>query len=74
MISEILDIHPDLYDKALEDITQEKRTDQGTRGMSGEQAVRCGILMRMHGVSYKKLSFYLSDSMSIKVLDFSDVD
>lgn len=34
--------------------------------MSGEQAVRCGILMRMHGLSYKKLSFHLSDSVSFR--------
>ena len=47
MISEILDIHPEVYDKALENITQGKRTDRGARGMSGEQAVRCGILLRM---------------------------
>ena len=58
-----------LYDKALEDITQGKRTDRGARGMSGEQAVRCGILMRMHGLSYKKLSFRLSDSIAVRRKD-----
>ena len=50
----------------MEDITQGKRTDRGARGMSVEQAVRCGILMRMHGLSYKRLSFHLSDSMSFR--------
>ena len=46
VISEILDSNPVIYDKALEDITQVKRTDQGSRGMSGEQVVCCAILKR----------------------------
>ena len=50
VISEILDIYPELYDKALNYITQGKRADRGARSMNGEQAVRCGILMRMHGL------------------------
>jgi len=66
VISEILDSHPGIYDKVLEDITQGKRTDCGNRGMSGEQVVRCAILKRMHGISYKKLSFHLADSESFK--------
>jgi len=66
VISDILDSHPGIYDKALEDITQGKRTDRGSRGMSGEQVVRCALLKRMHGLSYKKLSFHLSDSESFK--------
>ena len=55
-----------LYDKALEDITQGKRTDRGARGMSSEQVVWCTILMRMPGLIYKKLSFHLADSESFK--------
>ena len=66
VISEILDIHPVLYDKALEYITQGKITDRGARGMSWEQVVRCAILIRMHGLSNKKLSFHLADSESFK--------
>ena len=66
VISEILDSHPEIYDKALEDITQGKRTDRGAQGMSSEQVVRCAILMRMHGLSYKKLDFHLADSESFK--------
>ena len=66
VISEILDSHPEIYDKALEDITQGKRTYRGSRGMSGEQVVRCALLKRMHGLSYKKLNFHLSDSESFK--------
>jgi len=66
VISEILDSHPGIYDKALVDITQGKRADRGARGMSGEQAIRCGILKRMHGLSYDKLSFHLADSESFK--------
>ena len=66
VISEILDSHPEIYNKELEDITQGKRTDRGAQGMSGEQVVRCAILMRMHGLSYKKLDFHLADSESFK--------
>jgi len=29
VISDIIDSHPGIYDKALEDITQGKRTDRG---------------------------------------------
>ena len=66
VISDILDSHPEINDKALEDITQGKRTDRGSRGMSGEQVVRCALLKRMHGLSYTKLSFHLADSESFK--------
>ena len=66
VISDILDSHPGIYDKALEDITQGKRTDRGSSGMSAEQVVRCAILKRMHGLSYEKLSFHLADSESFR--------
>jgi len=66
VISDILDSHPEIYDKVLEDITQGKRADRGSRGMSAEQVLRCGILKRMHGLSYKRLSFHLTDSESFK--------
>ena len=71
VISDILDSHPEIYDKALEDITQGKRTDRGSRGMSGEQVVRCALLKRMHGLSYTKLSFHLADSESF--IEFSRI-
>jgi IS5 family transposase len=66
VISEMLDRHPEIYDKVLEDLVQGKRTDRGARGMSGEQVVRSVILKRMHGLSYKKLRFHLVDSDSFK--------
>ncbi len=71
VISEILDCHPETYNKALDDITQGKRTDCGARGMSGEQVVRCAILKRMHSLSYEKLSFHLADSESF--IEFSRI-
>jgi IS5 family transposase len=66
VISDILDTYPTIYDGAMQDISSGKRTDIGRRGMSGEQVVRCTILMRMHGLSYEKLSFHLADSMSFR--------
>ena len=66
VISDILDIYPTIYDKVLQDISEGKRTDRGGRGLSGEQVIRCAILMRIHGLSYKKLSFPLADSESFK--------
>lgn len=66
VISEMLDSHPEIYDKVLGDLTQGKRTDRGARGMSGEQVVRSVILKRMHGLSYKELRFHLVDSDSFK--------
>lgn len=66
VISEILDSHPEIYDKVLGDLVQGKRTDRGARGMSGERAVRNAILKRMHGLSYKELRFHLVDSDSFK--------
>jgi len=71
VISEILDSHPEIYNKALDDITQGKRTDCGARGMSGEQVVRCAILKRMHSLSYEKLTFHLADSESF--IEFSRI-
>ncbi len=66
VISDILDTYPTIYDDALQDISSGKRTDIGRRGMSGEQVVRCTILMRMFGLSYKMLSFHLADSNSFR--------
>ena len=42
-ISDILVTYPEIYDNALKDITQGKRTDRGAKGMSGEQVVRYAI-------------------------------
>lgn len=66
VISDILDSHPEIYNTVLKDITQGKRTDRGSHGMSAEQVLRCAILKRMHGHSYTKLSFHLADSESFK--------
>jgi IS5 family transposase len=66
VISDILDSHPEIYDTVLKDITQGKRTDKGNRGMSAEQVLRSGILKRMHGLSYPRLSFHLADSESFR--------
>lgn len=66
VISDILDSHPEIYDTVLKDITQGKRTDLGNCGMSAEQVLRCAILKRMHGFSYTRLSFHLTDSESFK--------
>ena len=66
VISDILDNHPEIYDMVLEDITQGKRTDRGSCGMSAEQVLRCAILKRMHGLSYQRLSFHLADSESFR--------
>jgi len=66
VISDILDKDLEWYDMILKDITQGKRTDRGSRGMSAEQVLRCGILKRLHGLSYTRLSFHLVDSESFK--------
>ena len=43
VISDILDNHPEIYDNALKDISQGKRTERGAKVMSGEQVVRYAI-------------------------------
>lgn len=66
VISDILDTYSTIYDGSIQDISWGKRTDIGRRGMSGEQVVRCAILMRMFGLSYTMLSFHLIDSHSFR--------
>ena len=53
------------YDKALEDLTQGKRTDCGARGMTSEQVIRSLIMKRMHRLYYEKSTFHLTDSKSV---------
>lgn len=66
VISDILDRYSIISEMALQDISEGRRTDRGASGMSGDQVVRCTILKRMHGLSYSRLSFHISDSMSFR--------
>jgi IS5 family transposase len=62
ILSEILDANPQIAALAQEDLTGGKQSQRGRRGMSGEQALRIGLLMRIEDLDYRELAFRLIDS------------
>ena len=63
-ISQILDVHPIIYEWVLQDLTRDvMRIDTGAEGMSAEQVVRAAIIKQMEGYSYEELAFHLLDSV-----------
>ena len=65
-ISELLDQNPDIAQLAHQDLTRDRRSDTGRKGMSGDQVVRVLLLKQMHDLSYRQLEFHLQDSTAFR--------
>ena len=66
VISEILDKNPSISDLVLQDVSDKVSAENGARGLTAEQVLRCALLKQMHQFSYEKLAFHLSDSQSFR--------
>lgn len=65
-LSAILDQHPQLVDIVSNDLVDSSLKATGRIGLSAESTLRCMILKQQFGLSYDRLAFYLSDSMSFR--------
>lgn len=66
-ISEILDQNPQISDLFLQDPCDKVSSKTGAPGLSAEQVLRCALLKQIHQLSYERLAFHLSDSLSARV-------
>ncbi len=64
-ISKILDQNPSISDLILQDLCDKLSTQNGARGLTAEQILRCAIVKQIHPFSYEKLAFHLADSHKI---------
>lgn len=65
-LSDRLDAHPDILELLSADLIDPKRKAVGCRGLSVESVLRCLLLKQILGISYEKLSFHLSDSITYR--------
>lgn len=65
-ISLVLDANPEILELAYADLTRNKRTDTGRKGMTAEQVVRSAIIKQSREMTYEDLEFLLADSTSLK--------
>lgn len=63
-ISDILDEQPEILELVEQDFKSDSLKNTGRRGMSVESIFRCLLLKQQLQVSYDKLAFLLSDSIS----------
>jgi IS5 family transposase len=62
-ISRILDRNTIIYEKALQDLTEDvKYFETGAAGMTAEQVVRVAIIKQLEKCSYRDLAFLIADS------------
>jgi IS5 family transposase len=66
MASQILDDNPEILHSVLQDLSDKVDPENGSPGLSAEQVLRCAVLKNWHGLSYQRLAFHLSDSMSFR--------
>jgi IS5 family transposase len=65
-ISLILDQNHTILDLVLQDLSRaQKRERGGANGMTAEQVLRAALVKQMFGFSYRNLSFYIADSVSL---------
>ncbi|HSR53864.1 MAG TPA: transposase [Acidobacteriota bacterium] len=50
----------------MDDVCDSVEESGGAGGMTGEQVLRCGVLKQWQSLSYRKLAFHLSDSISFR--------
>ena len=65
-MSRLLDDHVEVLDWVAEDLRGKAVKETGRSGMTVESVVRCAILKQYRQLTYKELSFHLSDSMSFR--------
>jgi IS5 family transposase len=63
-MSDWLDRHPELLDRAAQDFRCEGGSRRGRGGLTIDTIVRCALLKQYRQVDYRTLAFYLSDSVS----------
>ena len=61
-----MDKHPEILDVIAIDLVDKSLKPVGRSGLSVESIFRCMILKQQMGLSYEKLAFHLSDSMSYR--------
>ena len=66
MISQILDDNPEMLQWVLQDLSDRTDPCNGSPGLSAEQALRCAVIKNWHGLSYHKLAFHVTDSLSFR--------
>jgi len=66
-ISKILDRNPSISDLVLHDLCDKVSSQNGARGMTAEQVLRCALIKQTHQFSYQKLAFHLADSQSFRI-------
>ncbi len=65
-LSRKLDEYPEILELVEQDLIKGIDQDKGRSSLSAESVFRCMLLKQMLGVSYKLLSFHLSDSLSYR--------
>lgn len=65
-MSELLDALPRAAAGVTKDLLQGRGRHSGRPGMTGEQALRCAVVMRVSGLSYRQLAFHLADSTTYR--------
>lgn len=65
-LSELLDTHSDILKLVDADLRSNDANQCGATGLSSESVFRCLILKQMLQISYERLAFHLSDSMTYR--------
>jgi transposase, IS5 family len=68
-ISRLLDEHPTIAERVLQDLRRvagSEQADTGAGGMSAEQVFRALLLKQMNGFSYRQLAYHLADSRTYR--------
>jgi len=68
VISNIIDSTPTIRERVLQDLNKGKTIIRrtGANGMSADQVIRAGIVMRLFDFTYKDLAFHISDSRCLR--------
>lgn len=65
-LSKILDQHPEILTLIAKDLIDGSVLEVGRMGLSVDSIFRCLLLKQLLGISYEKLAFHLSDSMTYR--------
>jgi len=67
-ISNIIDSTPTICERVLQELNKGKTIIRrtGANGMSADQVIRAGIVMRLFDFTYKELAFHISDSRCLR--------
>ncbi|MEM7585805.1 MAG: ISNCY family transposase [Acidobacteriota bacterium] len=65
-LSRLLDRHPKIAERVLQDLTHEGCQATGAHGASADLIFRALLLKQMHSWSYEELHFHLSDSQTYR--------